>query len=552
DRDRSAARAQAAQLGSLYPGNGEGLDSLHLQAGQAGDPTARLRWLGAIAAQTDAGPDWAALAAAMDEAATGANGNRDHEMLGAAASAWLNAWLRDAGTEGLRRWAVLAEETGRGRDGLMAMRLAAAQGAAGNPDFDAALQGFEDRHGFRVTDSRVDADAPQARACASFSEELAKGVDFRPFVALPDPALAVEAEGYDLCVTGMARGAALELTLRPGLPAASGDVLKKPVPLRLYVRDRAPLARFAGRAYVLPATGDQGLTLRTVNTGTVDLTLYRMSDRNIVRALREGMFAAPLDDWKADTFTSQMGTEVWRGQADIAPPPGGGTHPVNAEVTTRLDLRAAAGPLGPGVYALTAAVPGQSPDRSPPATQWFMISDLGLSSFSGTDGLTVVLRGLSDAAPRAGVEVALVSRGNAVLASAPTDAKGIAHFDAGLTRGTGAAEPALVTATRRDGDKVADLAFLSLIDPEFDLSDRGVEGAPPAPPIDVFVALDRGAYRAGETAQATILTRDATARAIDGLPLTAVILRPDGVEHARLMPSAAGAGGYVLSFPIPD
>ena len=59
----------------------------------------------------------------------------------------------------------------------------------------------------------------------------------------------------------------------------------------------------------------------------------------------------------------------------------------------------------------------------------------------------------------------------------------------------------------KDGD--SDIAFLSLTDPEFDLSDRGVEGREAAPPVDVFLTTDRGAYRAGETVYATALARDA-------------------------------------------
>ena len=462
--------------------------------------------------------------------------------------------MRDPGdgTAALKLWAELSERLDRGPDGLAALRQAAQAGRGGDPELATLIEGFQERHGFRVSDSRVDSDAADPRACVVFSDALADTADYRPFVALPDPAMAVEAQGSELCVTGLTRGQALRLTLRQ-----DGEVLARAVDLSLYVRDRNPQARFGGRAYLLPAAGDQGLTLRTVNADGVDLTLYRMSDRNLVRALADQIFATPLDDWKAGTFTSDMGQEVWRGHADVAPAPGGGAHPVNAEVATRLDLRQAAGPLSPGIYALTAAVPGQSPDRSPPATQWFMISDLGLASYAGSDGMTVVVRGLSDAGPRAGVTVQLLSRGNAVLGTARTDDQGIARFDAGLVRGTGSAEPAVVTALVQDGGDAGtgaptDMAFMSLLDPEFDLSDRGVEGAPPAPPIDVFVATDRGAYRAGEVAHATVMTRDERAQAIDGLPLTAVVIRPDGVEHARLMPAPAGAGGYVLDVPIPD
>ena len=550
--DLRAARAQAEGLGTLYPGTGESSETLRGYAGESEYAADRARWQGAVTALTDSASDWEALSEAMLDQAEAADGDR--AMLMAAQSAALNAWLRDPGsaTRALSRWANLAERLDRGRAGLAALRYAETHGGGSDPEVVAQIESFQERYGFRVTDNRVDNDSPDPRACVTLSDDLSQATDYRPFVQLPDPAMAVEADGAQLCVTGLTRGQQVSLTLRPGLPSASGEVLAKPVEVTMYVRDRTPQARFGGRAYVLPAGGDQGLTLRTVNTPSVDLVLYRMSDRNIVRALREDMFAAPLDDWKAESFSAQMGQEIWKGQADVAPPVGGGAHPVNAEVATRLDLRNAAGPLLPGVYALTAAVPGEDPGRSPAATQWFMISDLGLATYQGTDGLTVALRGLSDAAARPGVEVALISRGNAVLGTAQTDDQGIARFDAGLTRGAGAAEPAVVTATTRQGDEVTDLAFLSLLDPEFDLSDRGVEGQPPAPPIDVFVATDRGAYRAGETAYATILTRDDRARALDGLPLTAVVLRPDGVEHTRMMPAPAGDGGYTLAVPIPD
>ncbi|WP_374300499.1 alpha-2-macroglobulin family protein [Paracoccus sp. (in: a-proteobacteria)] len=551
--DRRQMSEQAGRLGTLYPGDiGSGAADLRALAALAADGEARIRWLGATVAASDLARDWAALAVAMDQAAGSIGGERNSQLRRSAALAALNGWLRDAGpgTEALRLWVRLAEEDGRGRDALQAIRLAA-EAEPANADLATEREGYEERHGFRVTGSRADADGTRPRVCASFSEPLARQIDLRPFVQLPDPALAVEVEGHDLCITGAPRGAVLRFALRAGLPSDDGETLRRTVQQAQYVRDRAPLVRFAGRAYVLPATGDQGLAVTTVNTDRVDLTLYRMSDRNIVRALGEGLFAAPLDDWKADRFADGMGTETWRGQMDVASPTGGGERPVNAEVASRIDLRQAGLSLDPGVYVLNAAVPGQSTDRSPRASQWFMISDLGLTTFQGSDGLTVAVRGLGDAAARPGVEVQLVSRGNAVLGTAMTDAEGVARFDAGLVRGTGAAAPGIVTATRREGDRIADLAFLSLLDPEFDLSDRGVEGAPPAPPIDLFVALDRGAYRAGETAHATVLARDGRARALDGLPVQARVIRPDGVEHARLAPRPAGAGGHILDVAIP-
>ncbi|WBU54585.1 alpha-2-macroglobulin family protein [Paracoccus sp. SCSIO 75233] len=548
--DIAAAKAQAREIGQRFPGNGFPADALRdvLNRNDAISDWRRLELQGALVAMTDDAADWADLARDYRDVLGSAEDKSRirREMLQAATNAWLRA--DGPAPDYLSLWAQAADEEGRGRDGLLALR----SGPAEAPSIAAIIEDFEGRYGFASRDHYVQASGPMPQLCITFSDDIARGQDLRPYVDLPDPTLAVEANGNDLCVSGLPRGQDATIRVRAGLPAASGEALRRDVEITAYIPDRSPEVRFPGRAYVLPASGDLGLTMSTVNTGEVELTLYRMSDRNLVRALREGMFGRPLGGWREQLFTDTLGQSVWQGFATVAPPVGGGEHAINSEVVTRLDLREEAGPLEPGVYALRAAVPNADEDVSPAATQWFMVSDLGLSSFSGTDGLTVAVRGLSDAGPRAGVEVALISRGNAVLGRATTDAEGVAHFDAGLTRGRDAAEPALITATRREGESVADLSFLSLIDPEFDLSDRGVEGNPPAPPIDVFAALDRGAYRAGETAHATILTRDARAAAIDGLPLSAKILRPDGAEFATMMPAPVGDGGYVLNLPIPD
>ncbi|RME13833.1 MAG: alpha-2-macroglobulin family protein, partial [Alphaproteobacteria bacterium] len=116
----------------------------------------------------------------------------------------------------------------------------------------------------------------------------------------------------------------------------------------------------------------------------------------------------------------------------------------------------------------------------------------------------------------------------------------------GLTAGTGGAAPALAVVGKGN-----DLSFLSLTGPAFDLSDRGVAGHPPAPPIDVFLTTDRGAYRAGETVNATALARDGRAAALENLPLTAILRRPDGVEMTRTTSNGVGAGGHVFAFALP-
>ncbi len=349
------------------------------------------------------------------------------------------------------------------------------------------------------------------------------GVDYTPFVKLPEPGLSVEASGRQICVTGLTHGIRYTLTFREGLPAASGEVMAKDVDVSGYIRDRAPAVRFAGRAYVLPKTDGTGIPIETVNITEVELVLLRISDRNIVRAIQNDYFARSLDYWQAEYFGQEVGEEIWRGTGETA-------MEVNRDMTTLLPMGDVIGDLPAGIYALQANARGQDLYENPGATQWFVISDLGLTTMSGTDGLHVFVRSLADATAKPGLTATLVSRANGVIGTAVTDAEGYAHFPAGLTSGRGGSSPAVVTV--EDGD--TDIGFLPLTDPEFDLSDRGVEGRQAAPPIDVFLTTDRGAYRAGEVIHATALARDPRTEALGRSAAVGAALSPRrGGIHAR-------------------
>jgi uncharacterized protein YfaS (alpha-2-macroglobulin family) len=476
-------------------------------------------------------------------AASRTNGEAQQSLRDRAVSAAVNAYLRSGSPA--QRHSVLVvlgqalESVDRGHDTVEALRLA--QSLQPRDDTARALDVAIGKYGLRLLETDVQSDSARPRICASFSEDLVeKGVDYTLFVQLTDQGLTVAPGGWrQLCVEGVQHGARYAVTFREGLPAANGQTLAKSVTITQYIRDRTPSARFPGRTYVLPRAGGAFIPVESVNTETLDLRLYAVSDRNMLRAIQDNYFSEPMGPWAEDSFGSNVGAELWRGTAEVA-------MEVNRDVTTRLPVDQAVAGLPAGIYALRAVAPGTDPYVAPPAWQWFVISDLGVTTMSGVDGLHVFVRSLATTGPKAGVTVDLVSRANAVLGTATTDASGYARFDAGLARGTGGAAPALVTVKDMDSD----IAFLSLTDPEFDLSDRGVEGREAAPPVDVFLTTDRGAYRAGETVFATALTRDSAAQAIEGLPLTAILKRPDGVEYSRHLSQDGGAGGHVFVLPV--
>lgn len=551
ESDLQLAYRQAKEIGLRHAAEGATLEDMVI-AGQIqarnGNDKGALRWLAQAVALSDEAGLWAEYSAVLLRY-SGDKSRGQQELRNQALASGLNAFLRAPSNavqaNGLVAAALALEKLGRGRDMLPVLRLA--QARSPRQDIAGLLDRSIAKYGFHVTDSRVHSDSANPRLCVEFSEPLLlSGVSYEDYVKLPRPGVVATAQGQELCLEGLEHGTRYSLTLRRGLPAANGEALLKDVDLTHYIGDRSPAVRFPGRAYVLAKTDQAALPIETVNLDEVDLRLRRMSDRNLLRSIQDGYFGRPLSQWQEEHFASDIAEEIWRGTAVLQ-------NELNQDMTTRLPLAEAISGQPVGIYALSASIKGADPYDNPGATQWFVLTDLGLSSLSGSDGLHVQVQGLSDAKPRAGVEVTLISNANAVLGKTTSDATGYAHFAPGLARGRGGAAPAMVLARVPGSDDTEageDFAFLSLKDAAFDLSDRGVEGRPAPGPVDVFLATDRGAYRAGEVIHVTALTRDSTAHAIEGLPLSAILTRPDGVEYSRHLSSGGKMGGHVFALPV--
>jgi uncharacterized protein YfaS (alpha-2-macroglobulin family) len=402
---------------------------------------------------------------------------------------------------------------------------------------------MRDQHGFRLLDYTVDSDGASPRACFQFSEDLAKRVDFAPFVAqagTDKPALT--SEGKQLCVDGLKHGERYNINLRAGLPSTVKESLPKSAEFNIYVRDRKPFVRFTGRAYVLPRTGQRGIPLVSVNTPSVNVNVFRIGDRNLINTVVDSDFQKTLSSYQLSDLGNERGVKVWSGELATA-------STLNQDVVTAFPVDQALGDLQPGVYVMTAAAKGpgsSSDDDGTLATQWFIVSDMGLTAFSGNDGIHVFVNSLASTEAVSKAEVRLVARNNEILATRKTDDAGHVLFEAGLARGEGGLSPALLTVM----SEKADYAFLSLKTNSFDLTDRGVSGRIVPPGADAFVYAERGVYRSNETVYLTALLRDGQGNAMAGGPLTLVIERPDGVEFRRAQLPDQGAGGRSMAVPL--
>lgn len=393
-------------------------------------------------------------------------------------------------------------------------------------------------YGFRILDYTVEQDSSVPRACVQFSEPLARGQDLTQFVAVDGKdAQALVIENQQLCIEGLSHGKNYNLLIRAGLPSTVGETLEKPAELAVYVRDRTPSVRFVGRSYVLPSRGQSGIPVVSVNTEKIAIEIFRIGDRSLAQAINSGDLQRQLWPYEVEQMRQTTAARVYAGELTAK-------MRLNEEVTTAIPIGEAVPELKPGVYAMIASPAEKLNDYSAYATQWFIVSDIGLATFTGEDGVHVFARSLATTQPLADVTVKLVARNNEVLGEARTDASGYAHFEAGLARGEGGMAPALVSAERE-----TDFAFLDLTAASFDLSDRGVKGRESPGPIDGFLFTERGVYKPGETVHLTALIRDRDAKAMS-VPATLIVSRPDGVEHTRIALTNGELGGHTTSLPL--
>jgi len=543
------ARAQVGSLGREYPTDGMSYSAIRQEVDQArrdGKVVAASRAMGALLGIAPEDPaDWRDFAALLLDVPP-ADDSQRQQLPAAAASAAINAYLR---SEGVRDQAVTLGLLGRAlerremwKPAIQTYRLSLQyrDDAAIRAAYDKALA----QHGFRVVSNTVDADAASPRLCIVFSEPLpVADPTLGDFVVVEGgTGFAIEPQDNQICVDGLKHGNRYTVRIRAGLPSADGETLAQAVEVSSYVRDRAPWAGFAGNAYVLPAGQGASIPIDSVNTDRIEAEVYRIGDRSVAIAVRDGNFLRQLDTYSAGQIASQTGQSIWTGEIEVAAKP-------NELVTTAIPIGDALKKVEPGVYVITArAKTSDTEYYGDLATQWFIVSDLGISALSGNDGIHAVIRSLGSAEALAGVRIKLVATNDEVLGEAKTDANGYVRFGPGLARGEGGMAPQLLVAETEGGD----YAFLDLKKTAFDLTDRGVDGRPAPGKLDTFLTTERGIYRPGETVYLTALLRDSQAMAVTGLPLTLIVYRPDGVEHLRVQIDDQGAGGYAYGMPVPD
>lgn len=384
----------------------------------------------------------------------------------------------------------------------------------------------------------IDTAKPVAEACLVFSQKLDSAVHYDEYLVLtPAVKPAMRVDGKSLCLAGLAFGATYEAELRAGFPAADGLKLAASQKVEVALRNRPPLVAFRD-GMILPRDNAAGVPITSINVAKLTIKLMRVPDRLLSQIPTSSFSQRTAYRWDVHTWENQNASVLWQGEMDV-------TSKANETVTTLFPLAQVLKDKKPGAYILVADNAAQKQATNSDedyahsqAVQWVIDSDLALTTFEGADGLNVFARSYAHATPIAGLKLTLVARDNDELATATTDADGRAHFDPGLSQGSGGSAATAVMAYGADGD----FNFADLTRPAFDLSDRGVDGRALPGPVDAFVYTDRGIYRARETVNIVTLLRDRLANAMPGVPVTLIVRRPDNAVYRRITLQDQGDG----------
>src|SRR5262249_40534182 len=158
----------------------------------------------------------------------------------------------------------------------------------------------------------------------------------------------------------------------------------------------------------------------SVNASRIGIEIYRVGDRNLIAVTGgNGDFLKQLSSSDINAIARDNGAKIYAGELDVTPK-------LNSEVTTAVPIGQAIPQLKPGVYAMvarprTGAASSDEDEGGTAATQWFIVSELGLTAFTGDNGLHGFVRSLSTTEPVINANVRVVARNNEILAQGRTD-----------------------------------------------------------------------------------------------------------------------------------
>ena len=317
------------------------------------------------------------------------------------------------------------------------------------------------------------------------------------------------------------------VTVKQGLRSEDNAVLRKEFSTTVTMPNLNPNLRFIGEGRYLPRDGELNLGLATININKVQVEIEKVFANNLVHL-------ASAQGWS--DYAQNLGESVHREEVEIQ-------SVLNDEVTTPIPLKDYLSADHIGIFKVTARDIDRRWRR---ATQWVMLTDLGIMAKKSADVLWVWVNSLSSLRPVPNAKIELMSHNNQTLLSGTTDENGWVKFTS-IAEKIKDFTPFMVTAA-----KGSDLAFIQLNQHKLPTTDFDVTGAPYLNRgYEAFIYPDRGVYRPGEVANVVGIVRAANRATPPRFPVMMRVLGPNRriMREFRAQTDVEGACEFQIALP---
>lgn len=374
---------------------------------------------------------------------------------------------------------------------------------------------------FKYVDYSLNTNQSPAEVTFSFNGELAEQ-NIGDFVeSNPKVDAKVKISGRNVIIKGLNYGTSYNFTLKAGIKGKFGDILKTPVNVGVKVTDQSSRLGFKSQQYILQKAESLSIPLEVVNIDKVQVKILRLADHvipgNLARGGYDATFLKNLNSYDFKQLKKVESHMVFEGEMLLK----------GERNTTRMigiPLDEAIKDQKPGAYVIYV-MDKSGLQEGTSASQWVIVTDMGLTTFSGNDGLHVDVRKLSTAKSYKGVKVNLISHNQSLLDTKQTDDNGHVVFEKALLQGKDGNRP-LMLACYGEG---SDFTLIDLTKSPLDLSDLSISGSPSKQDEDLYIYADRGIYRPGEVIHVQALLRNSKLQGVKDASLTFKLIRPDGV-----------------------
>jgi len=304
------------------------------------------------------------------------------------------------------------------------------------------------------------------------------------------------------------------VTVAASLQSAKGSLLRDSEPggvsKSVVTREITPIISFASEGFLLPAKMSRGLPVVTVNVKNVEIEFFRLNKTGLLN-LVDWQNTSGRKDYYMLNEAKQYGAElVFSGQFEL-------DAPENRRTVCHVPVENIEALQNPGIYLAVMREPGEyGYDYQ---TTYFLITDIALHARVYQNESLIIASSLRTGEPLFDAHLIFYDNKGKIAGEGFTDTDGRYTYAGKLSGGI-----RMVKVMHGDYVGILPMNIPALDMSEFDLGDHAHK------PREIYAYSPRDLYRPGEKFSVSVLLRNYDGKAVEPLPITAKLFRPDGRE----------------------